>query len=66
MCDWELQMKSERKPIKILSLKSMPSLHDMDVAEYSKNGFRCWDMRQWVTQPVIGIPLRRMPNFIYV
>ena len=65
MCDWELQMKSKRKLIKvwstysptsfsqyayenILSLKSVPSLHDMDVAECSKNGFRCnfWDVRQ--------------------
>ena len=72
--NWELQMKSERKCIKVwsmysptsfsqyalenvLSLKSIPSLHDMDVTEYSKNGFKCnfWDVRQWVTQPVIGI-----------
>ena len=47
-------------------MKSVPSFHDMDVAEYSKNEFKCnfWDVRQWVTQSVIRIPLRRMPNFI--
>ena len=30
----------------------------MDVAEYSEYGFKCnfWDVRQWVTQSVIGIP----------
>ena len=33
----------------------------MDMTECSKNGFKCnfWDVRQWVTQSVIGIPLRR-------
>ena len=31
----------------------------MDVTEYSENGFKrnFWDVRQWVTQSVIGIPL---------
>ena len=40
----------------------------MDVAEYSKNGCKCnfWNVRQWVTQSVIEIPLRRVPNFICV
>ena len=52
----------------ILSLKSVPSLHDMDVVEYSEYGFKCYfgDVLQWVTQSVIGIPFTRMPNFIYV
>ena len=53
--NWELQMKSERNPIKawysytttsfsqyakenVFSLKSMPLLHDMNVAEYSEYG----------------------------
>ena len=38
------------------------------MAEYSKIGFKCnfEDVLQWVSQSVIGIPLRRMPNFIYV
>ena len=26
----------------ILSLKSVPSLHDMDVVEYSEYGFKCY------------------------
>ena len=36
----------------------MPSLDDMDVAEYSEYEFKCnvWDVQQWVTQSVIGIP----------
>ena len=52
----------------ILSLKKVPSLNDMDVAEYSEYGFKCnfWDVRQWVTQSVTGVPFRRIPNFIYV
>ena len=51
----------------ILSLKSVPSLHDMDVVEYSEYGFKCYfgDVLRWVTQSVIGIPFTRM-NFIYV
>ena len=43
-------------------------VHDMDVAGYSKNGSKCkfCYVQQWATQSVIGIPLRLMPNYIYV
>ena len=52
----------------IPSLKSVPSLHGSDVAEYSENGlkYNIWNVLQWVTQSVIRIPLWRMPNFIHV
>ena len=83
--NWEIQMKSERKPIKvwstysptsfsqyayenILNLKSVHSLQDLHVAEYSEYGFKCnfLDVRQRVTQSVIEILFRRMPDFINV
>ena len=77
--NWELQIKSERNPFKVwssyttatatsFSLKSLPSLQDINVAEYSEYEFKYsfWDVRQWVTQSVIGISLRRMPSFICV
>ena len=52
----------------IVRLKSLPTLHDMDVEGYSEFGFKCnfWDLRQWATQSVIGICFRCMPKFIYV
>ena len=68
-------MKSKKKLVKVWSTYSPTSFksiclgkHDMDVAEYPKDGFKCnfWDVQQWVTRSVIRIPLRRMPNFIYV
>ena len=52
----------------ITSLKSIPSLHDVDEAEYSEYGFKFyfWDVQQRFIQSVYGITLRRMLNFIYV
>ena len=50
----------------ILSLKSVLSLHDMDVVEYFEYGFKCnfWDVRQRVTQSLNVTPLFKEMNGI--
>ena len=46
----------------------MPLLYDMDMTEYGKMELNVFFGMcvKWFTQSVIGIPLRRMPNFINV
>ena len=45
-------------PKKTSSVESVLSLDHVDVAEYSEYEFKCnfWDVWQWVTRSVIGIP----------